>query len=86
MVKGAGLLKMGAKEAGTHFYIDKLFYSLQLCKVVLYIQRKISFFCHNSFMKKVILSCLKMNVCVCLCDTLKGRGDWNPLTNFGLTL
>ena len=66
MVQGAGLLKMGAREAGTHFYNEKLFYSLQLCKVVLYIQRKISFFCHNSFMKKVILSCLKTKLCVCV--------------------
>ena len=32
------------------------------CKIVLSIWRKIIFFCHYDFMKKVILSCLKMNL------------------------
>ena len=33
-----------------------------LCKIVLCIWRKTIFFCHHNFMKKVILSCLKMNL------------------------
>ena len=37
-----------------HFYILKLFYSL----------KKIIFFCQHNFMKKVILSCLTMDLCV----------------------
>ena len=57
----AGLLKMGELALLLfnffkvyHFCIRKLFYSL----------RKIIFFCQHSFMKKIILSCLKMDLCV----------------------
>ena len=33
-----------------------------ICKIVLCIWRRIIFFCDHNFMKKVILSCLKMNL------------------------
>ena len=32
---------------------------------MLYIWRKLIFFCQHNFMKKAILSCLKMNLCIC---------------------
>ena len=35
---------------------------LTLCKIVLCIWKKTIFSCHHNFMKKVILSCLKMNL------------------------
>ena len=35
-----------------------------LFKIMLYIWRKIMFFCRHKFVKKVILSCLKMTLCV----------------------
>ena len=41
------------------FYVYKLLYSLQNCVVHL---MKSYFLCHQNFMKKVILSCLKINV------------------------
>ena len=67
MVQGHVFLKGGR---GWHF--SYLIYSrfiiftfrnyFTLCKTVLCIWIKIIFFCHHNFMKKVILSCLKMNL------------------------
>ena len=42
-----------------HFYMYKLLYHL-IYKIVLCIWRKIIFFFHHNFRKKVILSCLKI--------------------------
>ena len=47
-----------------HFYILKLFYSL----------KKIIFFCQHNFMKKVVLSCLTMDLCVYARKV--GVADW----------
>ena len=68
---GAGLLKrMKGVEGGCHFsyliFSKLIIFTFRnyvtLCKLLLCIWRKIIFFCHHSFMKKIILSCLKMNL------------------------
>ena len=65
----AGLLK---RRGGVDWHFSYLIFSrfiiftfrnyFTLCKIVLCIWRKITFFCHHNFMKNVILSCLKMNL------------------------
>ena len=67
MVQGQVFLKVGEGLALLlfnffkvyHFYIYKLLYYLQNCVMHL---KKNYFFCHHNFTKKVILSCLKINL------------------------
>ena len=64
-VAEAGLLKRGGWPFSylvfSRFIIFTFRNYFTLCKIVLRIWRKIIFFCYHNFMKKVILSCLKMN-------------------------
>ena len=54
-----------------HFYVQKLFYSLQKC--IIHLKKK--FLWHLDFMKKVVLCCLKMRLCICKICWCVGLGQ-----------
>ena len=67
MVQGQVFLQGGADTFPIHFFQGLSFFHLEttlpfakLCYV--FEKKKIFFFCHRNSMKKVILSCLKMNL------------------------
>ena len=69
MVQWQLFLKAGAGTFAIKFFKGWTFLHLEiilLCKTALYIWRTNIFLCQHNLMKKVILSYLKMSLCVCV--------------------
>ena len=66
MVQGQVFLKAGADKSPIKFFQVSSFFHLEtflpFAKLCFVFEKKIFFFCHHNFMKKVILSFLKMNL------------------------
>ena len=66
MVQGHVFLQGGADTFCIHFFQGSSFFHLEttlpFAKLCYVFEKKYFFFCHQNFIKKVILSCLKMNL------------------------
>ena len=66
MMQGQVFLQAGADTFPIHFFQGLSFFHLEtnlsFAKLCYVFKKKIFFFCNHNFIKKVILSCLKMNL------------------------